>query len=58
MDMITIDVTHIDNVAVGDVVELWGQNVSIQEVATCADTIDYELMTRISQRVPRIVKYL
>jgi len=58
MDMITIDVTHIDNVNVGDEVELWGQNVSIQEVAAWADTIDYELMTRISQRVPRIVKYL
>ena len=58
MDMITIDVTHIDNVSVGDEVELWGQNVPIQEVAACADTIDYELMTRVSQRVPRIVKYL
>ena len=58
MDMITIDVTHIDNVAVGDEVELWGQNISIQEVADNADTIDYELMTRVSQRVPRIVKYL
>ncbi|MCP4282674.1 MAG: alanine racemase [Alteromonas sp.] len=58
MDMITIDVTHIDNVAVGDEVELWGQNVPIQEVAANADTIDYELMTRVSQRVPRIVKYL
>ena len=45
-------------VAVGDEVELWGQNVPIQEVAANADTIDYELMTRVSQRVPRIVKYL
>ena len=58
MDMITIDVTHIDNVVVGDEVELWGQNISVQEVADNADTIDYELMTRVSQRVPRIVKYL
>ena len=48
MDMITIDVTHIDNVAVGDEVELWGQNVPIQEVAANADTIDYELMTALS----------
>ena len=48
----------VDNVAVGDEVELWGQNVPIQEVAANADTIDYELMTRVSQRVPRIVKYL
>ena len=57
MDMITIDVTHINNVSVGDVVELWGENISISEVAQHAGTIDYELMTRISSRVPRIVRY-
>ncbi|KXJ59644.1 MAG: alanine racemase [Alteromonas sp. Nap_26] len=58
MDMITIDVTHINNVALGDMVELWGEHISIGDVARCAGTIDYELMTRVSQRVPRIVKYL
>ena len=58
MDMITIDVTHIPKVEIGDMVELWGEHVPIDEVAQCAGTIDYELMTRVSQRVPRIVKYL
>lgn len=58
MDMITIDVTDIANVNMGDTVELWGEHISINEVAACAGTIDYELMTRVSQRVPRIVKYL
>lgn len=57
MDMITIDVTHINNVTTGDTVELWGENISISEVASCAGTIDYELMTRVSSRVPRIVRY-
>jgi alanine racemase len=57
MDMITIDVTHLPDVAVGDSVELWGENVSIGRVAEAAGTIDYELMTRVSARVPRIVKY-
>ncbi|WP_269520919.1 alanine racemase [Alteromonas sp. BMJM2] len=57
MDMITIDVTHINNVTTGDTVELWGENISISEVADCAGTIDYELMTRVSSRVPRIVRY-
>ena len=57
MDMITIDVTHINNISVGDTVELWGENISISEVASCAGTIDYELMTRVSSRVPRIVRY-
>lgn len=57
MDMITIDVTHVPDVAIGDSVELWGENVAIGEVAKAAGTIDYELMTRVSARVPRIVKY-
>ena len=58
MDMITIDVTHVPNVRIGDRVELWGEQIAIAEVADAAGTIDYELMTRVSARVPRIVKYL
>ena len=57
MDMITIDVTHISNVNIGDSVELWGEDVPINEVAGAAGSIDYELLTRVSARVPRIVKY-
>jgi alanine racemase len=56
MDMITIDVTDIDNVNIGDQVELWGENLSIETVAEYMDTINYELLTRISDRVPR--KYI
>lgn len=54
MDMITIDVTQHDAVAVGDPVELWGRNVSVNEVAARAGTIGYELLTSVSARVPRI----
>ena len=53
MDMITIDVTDHPGVAVGDLVELWGHNVSVNEVAQRAGTISYELLTRVSPRVPR-----
>lgn len=54
MDMITIDVTDIESAAVGDRVELWGSNLPINEVAASAGTIGYELMTRVTRRVPRI----
>ncbi|MEW9797459.1 alanine racemase [Alteromonas sp. CYL-A6] len=57
MDMITIDVTDIPDVKPGDRVELWGENILIDEVARHAGTIGYELMTRVSARVPRIVRY-
>ena len=54
MDMITVDVTDLDAVAVGDEVTLWGPELSINEVAQCAGTIGYELITRMPLRTPRI----
>ncbi|MCU7553219.1 alanine racemase [Alteromonas sp. ASW11-19] len=57
MDMITVDVTELPSVTPGDRVELWGEQVSIDTVAHHAGTIAYELMTRVSARVPRIVRH-
>ena len=53
MDMLTFDVTDGHAITLGDQVELWGANISAAEVAEYVGTIDYELMTRISSRVPR-----
>ena len=53
MDMSMIDVTDID-CKEGDLVEVFGQNASINKMAQQAGTISYEVLTRISQRVPRI----
>lgn len=53
MDMITVDLTGHPGAAVGDAVELWGHNVAVNDVATRAGTIGYELLTRVSARVPR-----
>lgn len=54
MDMITVDVTNIPGVALQDIVELWGKKLPVDEVASYAGTISYELITRVSSRVPRI----
>ena len=54
MDMLTIDVTDIDNVKLGDSVELWGENLAIETVAEYLDTVNYELLTRVSNRVTRV----
>jgi alanine racemase len=43
MDMITVDITNLD-LQVGEIVELWGETVAVSEVATCAETISYELL--------------
>ena len=52
MDMIGIDVTDLTRPpALGDPVVLWGQGLPVEEIAVWADTIPYELLCGISQRV-------
>jgi alanine racemase len=53
MDMITLDVTDIPTADIGDEVILWGEDLKANEVAVHADTIGYEIMTRMHNRVPR-----
>lgn len=52
MDMLTIDVTDLPQVAIGDPVVLWGSGVPVETVAVAAGTIPYELVCRVSARVP------
>lgn len=44
------------DVKIGDKVELIGDNIKIDEIAKLSDTIKYEILTSISNRVPR--KYI
>jgi alanine racemase len=54
MDMICVDVTDSD-VQVGEQVVLWGSELlSVDTVATWADTISYELLCHVTSRVTRI----
>lgn len=55
MDMITVDVTALPPVAIGDEAVLWGQGLPLAEVAVAAGTIGYELTTRMPARTARIV---
>lgn len=56
MDMIMIDISDCANLAVGDEVELWGEHLAVEKVAEFCQTIAYELVTRVSTRVPRVFK--
>ena len=51
MDMITIDLTNVPEPKIGDRVELFGDNISVDEVAEHCKTISYEIFTQITQRV-------
>lgn len=52
MDMISVDLTGLDHVDIGDPVELWGEGLSVNEVARCAGTIGYEILAGLTGRAP------
>ncbi|QJC36332.1 alanine racemase [Enterobacteriaceae endosymbiont of Donacia simplex] len=56
MDMIAVDLTNIPAAKIGSSVELWGENIKIDDIAKSSGTIGYELMCSVSKRVPRILK--
>jgi alanine racemase len=51
MDMMTVDVTDLPAVAVGDPVVLWGSEIPVEEVAARANAIAWDLLCGVSQRV-------
>ena len=58
MDMCMVDITGISDVAVGDVVTIFGKDgdtfISVDELAEKAGTISYELLCSVSKRIPRV----
>ena len=54
MDMTMLDVTSVPHVREADEVTVFGDGISIEQVATWAGTIPYEIMTGVSQRVKRV----
>ncbi|HBV39095.1 MAG TPA: alanine racemase [Erwinia sp.] len=52
MDMITVDLTPCQQAGIGSQVEMWGNNIKIDEVAKAAGTVGYELMCALAPRVP------
>jgi len=54
MDMAMVDVTQIPDCTPGVEAEIFGKNISVEEVALRRNTIAYEVLTSISQRVTRV----
>ncbi|MCE9978977.1 catabolic alanine racemase DadX [Leclercia adecarboxylata] len=52
MDMLAIDLTPCPHAGIGTPVELWGNEVKVDDVAAAAGTIGYELLTALAPRVP------
>lgn len=53
MDMCMVDVTGM-NVTAGDEAEVFGNNITIEEMAALCNTIPYEVLTSVPPRVKRV----
>jgi alanine racemase len=56
MDLMTLDITAAPRAAPGDTVELLGDHLTVDEIATAAGTIGYEILTRLGRRYHRVYK--
>lgn len=57
MDSFMIDVTQIENVKIGDEVFIWdNKNITVEDIAKQCGTINYEILSTISNRVIRKVE--
>lgn len=58
MDQLMVDVSNLDSIGIGDEVIIYGKDVrneiDIDDVAAILGTINYEVLTSIGRRVPRI----
>lgn len=55
MDNLMVDVTNIDNTYIGQDVYIWDNDlIKIEDIAELTNTINYEIISRISERVPRV----
>ena len=55
MDMITVDLAGVPEADVGSPVVLWGQGLPVDDVASAASTVGYELLCAVAPRVPFVV---
>lgn len=54
MDSFMADVTELDDVKLGDEVVIWdNENITLEQLAGKCNTINYEILCTISDRVPR-----
>ena len=52
MDMISVDLTDVPEARIGSPVVLWGEGLPVDDVASAAATVGYELLCAVAPRVP------
>ncbi len=51
MDLLAIDLSELPTARIGDAVRLWGPELPVEEIASGAETISYELTCGVTRRV-------
>jgi alanine racemase len=58
MDLTMLDVSGIDNLQTGDEVVIFGrqdnESITVDEMASSLNTINYEIVSTVTARVPRV----
>jgi alanine racemase len=54
MDMVTVDLTDVPEARVGSPVVLWGEGLPVDDIASAAATVGYELLCAVAPRVPHV----
>jgi alanine racemase len=52
MDTLCVDLGPLPEAGVGSPVTLWGDALAVEQIASAAGTISYELLTKVTRRVP------
>jgi alanine racemase len=55
MDLLTVDLSDVPEARVGSPVVLWGEGMPVDDVASAASTVGYELLCALAPRVPVVV---
>jgi len=56
MDMLCVDITALPQAGIGTPATLWGEGNPVDDVATAAGTVGYELLCALAARVPVVEK--
>ena len=55
MDLMIIDITKVKNkIKIGDYLEVFGNNISLDDFARISDTSPYDIITSISDRCEKV----
>jgi len=52
MDLMTVDLTEVPEATIGSPAVLWGEGLSVDDVASAASTVGYQLLCSLAPRVP------